>query len=218
MSEQLRLLEAILFASAEPVEERYLARRLPPEADLQALLRQLEEHYRGRGVNLLRRDDRWALRTAPDLAAALAVDIEVERKLSRAAVETLAIIAYHQPVTRAEIEDIRGVQISKGTLDALFEAGWVRPAGRRRTPGRPMAWATTEAFLDHFALTGLDELPNLEDMKAAGLLDARPALASYGNRALADGPLEDIGEDLDEAELERRALDSLRGHGGDGGA
>ncbi|HIJ63019.1 MAG TPA: SMC-Scp complex subunit ScpB, partial [Rhodospirillaceae bacterium] len=178
----LRLLEAILFASAEPVEERYLSQRLPPEADLQALLAELEEHYRGRGVNLLRRDGRWALRTAPDLAAALAIDIEVERKLSRAAVETLAIIAYHQPVTRAEIEEIRGVQLSRGTLDTLFEAGWVRPAGRRRTPGRPMAWATTEAFLDHFALTGLDELPNLEDLKAAGLLDARPALASYGNR------------------------------------
>ena len=216
MAEPLRLLEAVLFASAEPVEERLLADRLPPGADLAGMLAELVEHYRGRGVNLVRRGDRWAFRTAPDLAAALAVDIEVERKLSRAAVETLAIIAYHQPVTRAEIEEIRGVQLSKGTLDALFEAGWVRPCGRRRTPGKPMTWGTTQGFLDHFALAALDELPNIEDLKAAGLLDARPALASYGNRAAEAGPPEDTEDELDEAELERRALGSLRHHGDDG--
>ena len=205
MAEPLRLLEAVLFASAEPVEERLLADRLPPGADLAGMLAELVEHYRGRGVNLVRRGDRWAFRTAPDLAAALAVDIEVERKLSRAAVETLAIIAYHQPVTRAEIEEIRGVQLSKGTLDALFEAGWVRPCGRRRTPGNPMTWGTTQGFLDHFALAALDELPNIEDLKAAGLLDARPALASYGNRAAEAGPPEDTEDELDNAQAKLSA-------------
>jgi len=166
----------------------------------------LQQTYQDRGIQLVRRDNRWAFRTAPDLAAALVVESHVERKMSRAAIETLAIIAYHQPVTRAEIEEIRGVALSKGTLDVLFEAGWVRPRGRRQTPGRPMLWATTPAFLDHFGLVALDDLPGVEELKAAGLLDARPGLSSYANRAAEDGDLIDVGEDLDEEELERRAL------------
>lgn len=191
----VRLIEALLFASAEPLAEVDLARRLPEGTDLAALLEELRRRYAGRGVNLVRRERGWAFRTAPDLAADLHVEAMVPRRLSRAAVETLAIIAYHQPVTRGEIEEIRGVALSKGTLDTLFEAGWVRPKGRRRTPGRPLTWATTDAFLDHFALESLDDLPGTEELKAAGLLDARPAMTAYADRAGADGPPVDIDED-----------------------
>ncbi|WP_241911747.1 SMC-Scp complex subunit ScpB [Telmatospirillum siberiense] len=208
--QHVRLIEALLFASAEPVDERGLAERLPEGADLGEVLDVLQETYRERGIQLVRRDNRWAFRTAPDLAAALIVESHVERKLSRAALETLAIIAYHQPVTRAEIEEIRGVALSKGTLDVLFEAGWIRPRGRRQTPGRPMLWATTPAFLDHFGLVALDDLPGIEELKAAGLLDSRPGLSSYANRAAEDGELFDVGEELDEDELERRAMESLQ--------
>ena len=172
----LRLLEAILFTAAEPIPERALARMLPPEADVPALLADLAAHYAERGVNLTRAGDSWAFRTAPDLAALLRVETQLARKLGRAAVETLAIIAYHQPVTRAEVEAIRGVGFNKGVLDTLFEAGWVRPRGRRRTPGRPMTWGTTDVFLDHFGLESLDDLPGIEELKATGLLDARPAI------------------------------------------
>ena len=214
--QHVRLIEALLFASAEPVAETELAARLPEGGDLSSVLEILRSTYAERGVNLVRRGDGWAFRTAPDLAAALTIETTVGRKLSRAAIETMAIIAYHQPVTRAEIEEIRGVALSKGTLDALFEAGWVRPRGRRRTPGRPMQWATTEGFLDHFGLVSLDDLPGVEELKAAGLLDARPGLSSYANRADEDADPVDVEEDLDEEELERRALDSLRPHGRDG--
>ncbi|MEO5374075.1 MAG: SMC-Scp complex subunit ScpB [Alphaproteobacteria bacterium] len=176
----LRLLEAILFASPHPLDRRAIAARMPGGADVAGLLEQLRRHYASRGVILVNHGGLWAFRTAPDLAGLLKIETSVERKLSRAAVETLAIIAYHQPLTRAEIEEIRGVALSKGTLDILFEAGWIRPKGRRRTPGRPMTWGTSEAFLDHFTLASLDDLPGIEDLKAAGLLDARPALASYG--------------------------------------
>jgi len=141
----------------------------------------------------VRRGGTWAFRTAPDLAEALTVETVERRRLSRAAVETLAIIAYHQPVTRAEIEEIRGVAVSKGTLDVLLESGWIRPRGRRHTPGRPLTWGTSDAFLDHFGLEGLKDLPGIEEMRAAGLLDARPALAAYGARAgTDDGTLDDV--------------------------
>ncbi len=212
--QHLRLIEALLFASAEPVSEEVLAQRLPPGTDLALLLGLLEQTYAERGVNLVQRNGRWAFRTAPDLAPALSVETAVERKLSRAAVETLAIIAYHQPVTRAEIEEIRGVALSKGTLDALFEAGWVRPRGRKRTPGRPVLWATTETFLDHFGLTALDDLPGLEELKAAGLLDTRRVLSSYANRAEEGGEPVDVEGELDEDELEQRAIEALRSRSG----
>ena len=139
----LRLLEAVLFASAEPLSERALANRLPEEADLKALLTTLRADYAGRGVTLVRRGKSWAFRTAEDLSGIFEKEMDVARKLSRAAVETLAIVAYHQPVTRGEIEEIRGVSLSKGTLDTLFEAGWVKPGKRRETPGRPLTWSTT---------------------------------------------------------------------------
>ncbi|TVR98187.1 MAG: SMC-Scp complex subunit ScpB [Rhodospirillales bacterium] len=183
-----RLAEAILFASAEPVPVKSLVDRLPAESDVTAVLAALEAAYRGRGVNLVRIGDAWAFRTAPDLAPLLTEERQVQRRLSRAAMETLAIIAYHQPVTRAEIENIRGVQLSRGTLDSLFELGWIRPKGRRAAPGRPVTWATTTAFLDHFGLAGLDDLPGIDDLKAAGLLDARPAIQVYGNAGETDAP------------------------------
>jgi segregation and condensation protein B len=187
---QLRLVEALLFASAGPIDEDALAQRLPDGADIAALLAELSALYAERGVVLVRRGDGWAFRTAPDLAAALSAESIVPRKLPRAALETLAIVAYHQPVTRAEIEDIRGVSVSQGTLDLLFEAGWVQMQGRKETPGRPMLWATTEAFLDHFGLAGLDDLPGLDELKSSGLLDPNPVLATYGARAPDEAPAE----------------------------
>jgi segregation and condensation protein B len=168
----LRLLEALLFAASEPLDTATLSERLPPGADVGALIARLTDDYAGRGVNLVRVAGKWALRTAEDLAVDLHRHVDVARKLSRAAVETLAIIAYHQPVTRAEIEETRGVGLSRGTLDILLEAGWIRPKGRRRTPGRPITWVTTESFLDNFGLDSLDDLPGIDELRAAGLLDA----------------------------------------------
>ncbi len=182
----LRLLEAVLFAAAEPLGERELAARLPAGIDVRPLLSRLQAEYQERGVHLMRIGTGWAFRTAPDLGPLLAHERRVERKLSRAALETLAIVAYHQPVTRAEIEEIRGVQLSKGTLDVLLEEGWIRPRGRRQVPGRPMTWGTTDGFLDHFGLALLDDLPALEELRAAGLLDSRPAVQAYGIGAAAD--------------------------------
>lgn len=175
----LRLLEAVLFASAEALTTEAIARRLPEGADVTGLLSALQAAYATRGVNLTQAGGTWAFATAPDLAPWLRRDVRIEKKLSRAAVETLAIIAYHQPVTRAEIEDIRGVQLSSGTLDVLFEQGWIRPKGRRQTPGRPVLWATTDDFLRHFGLTCLDDLPQLEELKAAGLLDNSAWVQTY---------------------------------------
>ncbi len=193
-AQNLRLLEAILFASAEALPERVLARRLPEGTDLAVLLEDLQRRYANRGVNLVRAGKTWAFRTAPDLASRLVLETRVPRKLSRAAVETLAIIAYHQPVTRAEIEEIRGVGVHRGTLDVLLEAGWIRLAGRRRTPGRPMTWATTDAFLDHFGLEKLSDLPGLEELKAAGLLDSGPAIQASRVLRAVHGPGPGEGE------------------------
>ena len=187
----LRLLEALLFASENPIPEKVIAERLPEGVDIQTLLRKLTAMYKNRGVNLVKAGKNWAFRTAPDIRAQLVVEKEMTRKLSRAAVETLAIVAYHQPITRAEIEEIRGVSVSRGTLDVLLEAAWIRPRGRRRTPGRPVTWGTTESFLDHFGLEGLDDLPGLDDLKASGLIDKRPAiqtLTTRGNVALMKDP------------------------------
>jgi segregation and condensation protein B len=172
----LRLLEAMLFAAAEPLAERELAERLPQGANVRKLLSRLAADYAERGVRLVQAGATWAFATAPDVAPLLAHERQVEKKLSRAAIETLAIIAYHQPVTRGDIEEIRGVQLSKGTLDVLFEQGWIAPKGRRETPGRPATWATTDAFLRHFGLAALSDLPGVEELRAAGLLDARPAI------------------------------------------
>ena len=181
----LRLMEAILFASAEPLSEKSLSGRLPEGADLTGLLEELRGLYANRGVHLIQFEDRWAFRTSPDLADKLQIETEVTRKLSRAAIETLAIIAYQQPVTRAEVEEIRGVALSRGTLDTLLEVGWIRPKGRRQTPGRPVTWVTTDAFLDHFGLESREALPGLEELRAAGLLDARSAISTLGAKAIA---------------------------------
>jgi segregation and condensation protein B len=178
--EQLRLLEALLFAAPEPLSEEELTRRLGEETDVAGLLGELSETYAGRGVNLVRLAGGWTFRTAPDLAPNLRSERAVSRKLSRAAVETLAIVAYHQPVTRAEIEAIRGVALARGTLDRLLEAGWVRPRGRRDSPGRPLTWATTPAFLAHFGLDSLNELPGIDELRAAGMLDIGPAVLGEG--------------------------------------
>ena len=162
--------EAIVFASAEPVSEKQLAARLPDGIDMPAAMAELQQIYARRGVNLVRVGDAWAFRTAGDLAFLMSRDAVQQKKLSRAALEVLAIIAYHQPVTRAEIEDIRGVETSKGTLDTLMETEWVRMRGRRRTPGRPVTYGTTDKFLDHFALEEIRDLPGMEELKGAGLL------------------------------------------------
>lgn len=170
---ELRMLEALLFAAAEPLDLATLKSRLPEGADLPALLQELQSAYAHRGVNLVKVGEGWRFRTADDLAFLMRRDAVEQKPLSRAALETLAIIAYHQPVTRAEIEEIRGVSTSKGVIDVLLEAGWVRLRGRRRTPGRPVTLGTTPAFLDHFGLESLSDLPGLDDLKGAGLLDAR---------------------------------------------
>ena len=203
----LRLLEAVLFASTEPINEKVLKARLPKGADLPGLLSELAETYANRGVNLTKIEDRWAFRTAPDLAAMLSIERKVNKKLSRAGIETLAIIAYHQPVTRAEIEEIRGVIISKGTLDLLLEIGWIKPVGRRETPGRPVTWATTSAFLEHFGLENATALPGIEELRAAGLLDARAGISTLATQASADGR----GVPPEEDEDERAAAEELHG-------
>jgi len=201
--EHLRLLEALLFASAQPLDERDLTDKLPADSDVAALLAELQRQYAGRGVNLVRREGKWAFRTAPDLAGRLTIEQTQTRRLSRAAIEVLAIIAYNQPITRAEIEEVRGVALSKGTLDLLFEAGWIRPRGRRRSPGKPLQWGTSDGFLDHFGLESLEDLPNLKELKAAGLLDTRPAADAYGNRAVDDlAPVDTAEDDDDEPELD----------------
>jgi segregation and condensation protein B len=171
--EALRFIEALLFAAAEPLDEETLAARLPEGVDLQAAMRALQAEYAMRGVNLVRVAGKWSFRTAKDLAWLMAREAVEQKKLSRAATETLAIIAYHQPVTRAEIEDIRGVSASKGTLDVLLETGWIRPRGRRKTPGRPITFGTTEAFLSHFGLESISDLPGLEELRSAGLMDGQ---------------------------------------------
>jgi segregation and condensation protein B len=200
--EHLRLIEALLFASAEPLDERTLAARLPEEVDVGAALARLQQAYAGRGVNLVRVGGKWTFRTATDLAWLMARETVETRKLSRAALETLAIIAYHQPVTRAEIEDIRGVSTSKGTLDVLLETGWIRPRGRRRSPGRPLTFGTTEAFLGHFGLETLTDLPGLEELKGAGLFDGRLPAGFTVPVPSDDAALRDDEEPLDEGELD----------------
>ncbi|MGY3607068.1 MULTISPECIES: SMC-Scp complex subunit ScpB [unclassified Bradyrhizobium] len=171
--EELRVLEALLFASAEPIDQATLAKRMPEGVDLKAALAQLQAEYAPRGVNLVRVANKWTFRTAGDLAWLMTRETTETKKLSRAAIEVLAIVAYHQPVTRAEIEEIRGVVTSKGTLDVLLETGWIRPRGRRKTPGRPLTFGTTEAFLSQFSLEALGDLPGLDELKGTGLLDSR---------------------------------------------
>ena len=170
--EKLRIVEALLFAAAEPLDEAALASHFVPGEDVKALLEELQGLYAGRGVNLVRVAGKWAFRTAEDLSFLLEKQTVEQRRLSRAALETLAIIAYHQPVTRAEIEEIRGVSTSKGTIDVLLETGWIKMRGRRRAPGRPVTYGTTESFLTHFGFDSIQDLPGLNELKGAGLLDS----------------------------------------------
>lgn len=188
-----RTVEALLFAASEPLDEAALESRLPAGTDVTAFIAELVEDYSRRGVNLVRVAGKWAFRTAPDLAFLLRRETERDRRLSRAAIETLAIIAYHQPVTRSEIEDIRGVSVSRGTLELLLETEWIRPRGRRRSPGRPLTFGTTEAFETHFGLESLKDLPGLEELKAAGLLDMQ--LPSDFRVTLPDPETEQEDED-----------------------
>ncbi len=169
----LRMVEALLFASAEPLDAAVLAARLPGDADIGDILSELQRQYASRGVNLVRVAGKWMFRTAEDLSWLLTHQVQETRRLSRAALETLAIIAYHQPVTRAEIEAIRGVSTSRGTIDVLLETGWIRLRGRRRTPGRPVTFGTTDGFLAHFGLEAIQDLPGLEELKGAGLLEGQ---------------------------------------------
>ncbi len=184
--EKLRVLEALLFAASEPLDVQHLASHLAAGDDVAALLTELQGFYASRGINLVRIAGKWAFRTADDLSFLLEKHATEERKLSKAALETLAIIAYHQPVTRAEIEEIRGVQTSKGTHDVLLETGWVRPRGRRRAPGKPITYGTTEGFLEHFNLDTVKDLPGLQELKGAGLLDSnrRPTSKSRNQLTL----------------------------------
>ncbi len=188
MGEQERMVEAILFAASQPVTVAELAARMPHGADPAEALVYLRKRYEGRGVVLVRVGDGWAMRTAPDLGFLMQKDVVETRKLSRAAIETLAIIAYHQPATRAEIEEIRGVAVSRGTVDQLIELDWIRFGRRRMTPGRPVTFVVTPKFLDHFGLESARDLPGLKDLRAAGLLDSRPMPGA--------GAGDDEGEDL----------------------
>ncbi|MGB0631691.1 MAG: SMC-Scp complex subunit ScpB [Alphaproteobacteria bacterium] len=181
ITQEVRIVEALLFAATEPVSTDFLAERLPEGTDIGAVLQDIQSLYEGRGVNLTRVAGKWSLRTAEDLSPHLRIERKVSRKPSRAAVESLAIVAYHQPVTRSEVEEIRGVSVSKGSFDVLLEAGWIKPVGRRRTPGRPTTWGTTPAFLEEFGLESLADLPGLDELKASGLLDTRPAGTIIGD-------------------------------------
>ena len=198
-----RIAEALIFVSSDPVEEKDIAKRMPDGVSALEALEALRAHYVGRGINLIRVNTRWTFRTAPDLSWLLSREVSEPKKLSRAAIETLSIIAYHPPVTRAEIEEIRGVAISKGTLDVLMETGWVRLRGRRKAPGRPITYGTTDTFLLHFSLETIGDLPGLDELKAAGMFDGRLP-EGFGVPQPRDGaeltededPLEDGAVDL----------------------
>jgi segregation and condensation protein B len=218
--EALRIAEALVFAAAEPLDETTIASRLPDGTDVAAVMAELQRVYSGRGVNLVRVARKWTFRTAVDLSWLLSREDREQKKLSRAAIETLAIIAYHQPVTRADIEEIRGVAVSKGALDVLMEAGWVRMRGRRRAPGRPITYGTNQEFLVHFGLDTIGDLPGLDELKGAGLFDGKlptgfgvPLPNDEAALAEDEDPLEEAASDLkevwgaqlDEADEEEKA-------------
>jgi segregation and condensation protein B len=211
-AELMRMAEALLFAATEPLDIDSLAARLPAGTDVGAVIEDLQKLYENRGVNLVRVANKWIFRTADNLSFLMEREAVEQRKLSRAAMETLAIIAYHQPVTRAEIEEIRGVSVSKGTIDVLMETGWVKLRGRKRTPGRPVTYGTTEAFLLHFGLETVGDLPGLDDLKAAGLLDGRLP-PGFEVPMPSEGGVEGDGEFEDEAPEEYgAALDEHLSH------
>ena len=194
MAEQERMIEAILFAVSDPMTSKQIADRLPHGCEVPEALAYLRKRYEGKGVNLVKSGDGWAFRTAPDLGFLMQKETVEVRKLSRAGVETLAIIAYHQPATRAEIEEIRGVSVSRGTLDMLLELGWIKLGRRRMTPGRPVTFIVTQEFLDHFGLETSRDLPGIKELRAAGILDNRPPPGTIGD-------IDDEGEDHDQDDM-----------------
>ena len=208
--EDLRVVEALLFSSAEPLEEATLALRLPTGCDVKGALEELQRQYAGRGVQVVRLAGRWMFRTAPDMAWLLAREEAEKKKLSRAAIETLAIVAYHQPVTRAEIEDIRGVSVAKGALDVLMEAGWVRIRGRRKAPGRPITYGTNHKFLVHFGLEQIGDLPGLDELQGAGLFEGRLPPGYGVPRPNDDEALRPDEEPLDPSEQLEEAWRPIR--------
>ena len=173
-----RIIEALIFGSTEPVSEKDILEKINNSADLNKILNDLKNHYQDRGINLIKTGNYWSFRTANDLYDQLTILKKQKRKISRAAIETLSIIAYHQPITRAEIENIRGVQMGRGSIDMLIEVGWVKPKGRRNSPGRPITWGTTDEFLNHFSLENISHLPRLDELKASGFLDKRTAIST----------------------------------------
>jgi len=206
-ADAVRAAEALLFAGGEPLTAKALAEKLGPEVDVAAVLMKLKRDYEGRGVQLVEAGGAWRFQSSPDLASLFAETRAAPKKLPKAAMETLAVIAYHQPVTRAEIEDIRGVSLSRGSMELLLEIGWIRPRGRRRTPGRPLTFGTSDAFLAHFGLASLDALPGKEDLKALGLLDPRAASALEVPR-----PGEDMASDEEPLEIGGDSPEFFRDH------
>lgn len=214
LHEAMRMAEAIVFASAEPVTEKALVERMPAETNIAAVMEQLRADYEKRGVNLVKVGDAWAFRTASDLSFLMSRESVSQKKLSRAALEVLAIIAYHQPVTRAEMEEIRGVETAKGTLDVLMETGWIRYRGRRKTPGRPVTYGTTTDFLDHFGLEEIRDLPGMDELKGAGLLSSRMPSNFFVPQPPANS--DDLTEDEDPlTDIDLEELGLLTPRGGD---
>ena len=183
INKDLKILEAILFASGEPIDEKDLKDKIHNKSSLSKYLLELQSFYKSRGINLLKTGNKWSFRTSSELSDKLTIYKTQKRKLSRAALETLSIIAYQQPITRSEIENIRGVQMGKGSIDHLMEIGWIKPAGRKNIPGKPTLWSTTELFIEHFGLNNLGDLPNIDELKSSGFLDKRAAIATIGDLA-----------------------------------
>ena len=193
-NKDIKILEAILFASGEPLDENDLKEKIKDKNNISKLLLEIKDFYKNRGINLIKTGNKWSFRTAEDLSDELTIFKTQKRKLSRAALETLSIIAYHQPITRSEIENIRGVQMGRGSIDHLMEIGWIKPSGRRNIPGKPTLWSTTELFIEHFGLNDLLDLPNKDELKASGFLDKRAAIATISDLAQTDD-LTDISKD-----------------------
>ena len=198
MDKDLKLLEAILFASAEPVDEKDLKDKIKDSKNLNKHLNDLKKFYENRGVNLIKTGNKWSFRTSEELSSDLIIFKTQKRKLSRAAIETLSIIAYQQPITRSEIENIRGVQMGRGSIDHLMEIGWIKPSGRKNIPGKPTLWSTTDLFIEHFGLTSISDLPNKDELKASGFLDKRSAIAA----TISDLAKNETSDQFDSSDLE----------------
>ncbi len=192
MNKDLKLLEAILFVSGEPIDENDLKEKIKDKKNLDTFLNELQKFYSSRGINLVKTGNKWSFRTSDDLSDNLTIYKTQKRKLSRAALETLSIIAYQQPITRSEIENIRGVQMGRGSIDHLMEIGWIKPSGRKNIPGKPTLWSTTNLFIEHFGLNNLSDLPNKDELKASGFLDKRAAIATISDIANSDDMIENI--------------------------